>query len=75
MCPSISEYNQMKKKITNDTKKKKKAKKESQLFHTMPDGTKMTGAKHTKNSKPIKTKTKPKKKNDKKKIVIEKSKY
>ncbi len=75
MCPNISEYNMMKKKITKDTTKKKKVKKESELFHTMPDGTKMTGKTHTKNSKPIKTKTKPKKKNNKKKIVIEKSKY
>ena len=73
MCPSISEYNMMKKKITKDTTKKKKAKKESELFHIMPDGTKMSGKTHTKNSKPIKTK--PKKKNNKKKIVIEKSKY
>jgi len=71
-----SEYNRIKKKITKDNPKKKKMKKESQLFHTMPDGTKMTGKTHTKNSKPIKTKGKTKKKNDKKKIVIEKkSKY
>jgi len=68
---NTSEYNMIKKKITKDNKKKKKMKKESQLFHTMPDGTKMTGKTHTKNSKPIKTKAKPKKKNDKKKILIE----
>lgn len=71
-----SEYNRIKKKITKDNPKKKKMKKESQLFHTMGDGTKMTGKTHTKNSKAIKTKRKPKKKNDKKKILIEKkSKY
>ena len=68
---NTSEYNMIKKKITKDTKKKKKVKKESQLFHTMPDGTKMSGKTHTKNSKPIKKKAKPKKKNDKKKILIE----
>ena len=68
---NTSEYNMIKKKITKDTKKKKKMKKESQLFHTMPDGTKMSGKTHTKNSKPIKKKAKPKKKNDKKKILIE----
>ena len=71
-----TEYNMIKKAITKDTKKKKKVKKESQLFHTMPDGSKMTGKTHTKNSKPIARKAKPKKKNDKKKILIEsKSRY
>jgi len=75
MCPSLAQYNQMKKQITKLNTKKKKVKKESELFHLMPDGTKMSGKTHTKNSKPIKTKTKPKKKNNKKKIVIEKSKY
>tara|TARA_R110001632_G_scaffold59568_3_gene144756 strand:- start:54 stop:269 length:216 start_codon:yes stop_codon:yes gene_type:complete len=57
--------------ILNEKERKPKKKTEAQLFHKMPDGTIMTGAKHSAYSKVVKKKI-VQKKNKKKKSTYNK---